>query len=78
MMIVIMPIIVFVNIIDGGKPATDSGSIFGIYMVVIWPRFKQTPHLTKFPNFVVVHRTTTVIIFGNPTKFLVVHYFDPC
>ena len=32
----------------------------------------------------VVHRTTAVIIFGSPTKFLVVlglpdyHYFDPC
>jgi len=33
---------------------------------------------------VVVHRTTAVILFGSPTKFLVVlglpdyHYFDPC
>ena len=38
----------------------------------------------KIPNFVVVHWTTAVIIFGSPTKFLVVlglpdyHYFYPC
>ena len=50
-----------------------------IYLVVIWPRFKQhnmtntTLQFRKiFPNVVVVHRTTAVIIFGSPTKFLVV------
>ena len=53
-----------------------------IYVVDIWPRFKQ--NLTNIPNILVVHRTTAVIIFGSPTKFLVVlglldyHYFDPC
>ena len=36
-----------------------------------------------FPHFVVVHRTTAIIIFDSPTEFLVVlglpdyHYFDP-
>ena len=60
-----------------------------IHVVVIWPRFKQnnTTNTTfeKYSQiFVVVHGTTAVIIFGSPTKFLVVlglpdyHYFDPC
>ena len=59
-----------------------------IYLVVIWPRFKQNNMTSKkfekiFPDFWVVHGTTAVIIFGSPTKFLVVlglpdyHYFDP-
>ena len=59
-----------------------------IYLVVIWPRFKQNnvtnTTLEKCSkNGVVVHRTTAVIIFGSPTKFLVVlglpdyHYFYP-
>ena len=59
-----------------------------IYVVIIWPRFKQnnmtnTTFEKIFPIFLVVHRTTAVIIFSSPTKFLVVlglpdyHYFDP-
>ena len=62
-----------------------------IYLVVIWPRFKQnnmTNTLEKYSQMLsymchVVHRTTAVIIFGSPTKFLVVlglpdyHYFCP-
>ena len=58
-----------------------------IYLVVTWCRFKQNMTNKKFEiftNCMVVHRTTAVIIFGSPTKFLVVlglpdyHYFDPC
>ena len=55
--------------------------------VVIWPGFNQnnmtnTKFEKIFPNFEVVHRTTAVIIFGSPTKFLVVlelldyHYYN--
>ena len=50
-------------------------------MTVTWPRFKQNNMTnTTFEKYsqifgspiLVVHRTTAVIIFGSPTKFLVV------
>ena len=40
-------------------------------------------NLKNIPKLLIVHRATAVIIFGSPTKFLVVlglpdyHYFDP-
>ena len=60
-----------------------------IYLAVIWPNLSKITFLfiniPKFcgPSDYCCHRTTAVIIYCSPTKFLVVvglpdyHYFDP-